>query len=250
MIEGAVLVSGCSLTAIPLHAPQSMEARCGDGEAEISMQAPASSAEPERQGSPPAPGAVPTTSATPPAGVRSSAAEPGASRVVEVPDAGQDAGQREAGTSWRVLAAEGRFREAYAAAEIEGFDAQCDAAPAPDLLALSDGARFAGRSDRSRIALMCVRRRFVGSAHAAVAAFRLGTLAFDHDGSLGEAGQWFRTCLQEQPGGSFAREASGRLMEVERLLGNAPEAQKLARQYLRSWPSGPHAPLAHSLLGD
>ena len=153
-------------------------------------------------------------------------------------------------SAWLALMQAGRLKDAYLAAEAEGFEVLCDTAEATDLLALADGARFAGRSDRARVALFRVRARFAATPPSALAAFRLGTIAQDQEHAYGQAAHWLRTCMQEQPAGTFAREAHGRLIEVERQLGNLNEARRLAQQYLQRWPDGPHAPLARSLAGD
>ena len=38
MLDGAVVVSGCSLSGVALSAPQVIRARCGAGEAQIALQ--------------------------------------------------------------------------------------------------------------------------------------------------------------------------------------------------------------------
>lgn len=149
---------------------------------------------------------------------------------------------------WRELAATGRYREAFAASITAGFDEECERASSADLLVLADAALFSHRSDRALQALMSVRKRFPGSSAAAVAAFKLGVIAFDHHGSYAEAQRWFETYLQERPGGSFAREARGRLMEVDVRSGHVEAARVRAREYLARYPSGPHARVARELL--
>lgn len=161
------------------------------------------------------------------------------------PDGG--AAEPAAQLGWRQLAASKRYSDAFRAAEAAGFAASCEKADASELYLLSDCALQAGRPDRAVAALSQLRHRYSGSPQAATAAFQLGRIAFDRRGSLSEARLWFRTYLQEQPGGALAREALGRLMEAESRSGNSEAATQLAEQYLQAYPSGPHADLARTL---
>jgi hypothetical protein len=154
----------------------------------------------------------------------------------------------EAPPSWRTLSALGRYREALARAEIEGFAEICRSAGAADLLTLGDTARFAGQGGRAREAYLTLRTRFPGAREAAVAAFVIGRLAFDRDGAYAEAARWFRTYLAEAPGGAYAREARGRLVEALQRGGDREGARQAAFAYLAADPDGPHAALARSLL--
>ncbi|WP_437300705.1 tetratricopeptide repeat protein [Sorangium sp. So ce426] len=150
--------------------------------------------------------------------------------------------------SWRDLVASDRYQEAMTAAEAEGFDGLVARASAADLLALADVARFSGKPDRAAAALTAARRRFAGSGEAAKAAFHLGRMAFDQRRSYAEAERWFLVYLEEQPGGSFAQEALGRVIECRALMGSASEAREAARRYLARYPAGPHAAHARDLL--
>ncbi len=149
---------------------------------------------------------------------------------------------------WLKLAQQGRLREAYASADAVGFDDTCRSATAADLLLLGDAARLAGRSDRASDALQQLRRRFPNDLRGAAAAFMLGKIAFDRGTGDRSAANWFATSLREQPNGSLAREAAGRLIEALRRAGDGVGAQRAATDYLTRYPNGPHAPLARSLL--
>lgn len=151
-------------------------------------------------------------------------------------------------STWRELMAKDRYGEAMDAAEAEGFDGLVARASAVDLLALADVARFSGRGARALQALHAVRSRFGGSGEAARAAFHLGRIAFDQRGAHGEAATWFATYLAEQPGGALAQEALGRIVECREAMGQLGEAREAARRYLASYPNGPHAERAKSLL--
>jgi TolA-binding protein len=165
------------------------------------------------------------------------------------PSAQADLVQRErAAAGWHELARAGRLREAYLAAEAGNFSAECDVASSSELLLLGDGARLAGRSDRASQALLTLRRRFPQDPRRAAAAFALGKVAFDQRHAYAEAAEWFSTCIREQPAGSLAREASGRLIEALRNAGDSAGAEQAARRYLTRYPDGPHAQTARSLL--
>jgi transmembrane sensor len=157
---------------------------------------------------------------------------------------------KEIAARWRNLAEAGRYADALEAVRAMGFLAACKGADAADLLLLSDLARYGRDYDAAAQALHLLRQRFGGSRPAAQAAFALGKLQFDQDGSYSEAAWWFRTYLREQPGGALAREASGRLLEATSRSGDAATARELAAQYLRDYPNGPHAALANALRGE
>ena len=91
-----------------------------------------------------------------------------------------------------------------------------------------------------------LRARFANSEEAAVAAFQLGRVT----GGGAASAQWFRTYLNERPGGKLAREASGRLLEALHRSGNSTEARAAAKRYLARYPSGPHADFAARILND
>jgi hypothetical protein len=149
--------------------------------------------------------------------------------------------------AWRQLALGGRYADALAAAEAEGFEAVCRRASASDLLLLGDAARFAGSSKRALQAHELVRARAPGTHEAAMSAFTLGRIAYDRR-SYRDAARWFRSYLSEEPSGSVAREAAGRLLEAERAAGDEGAAREAASAYLAKYPAGPHAGLARTIL--
>jgi transmembrane sensor len=151
--------------------------------------------------------------------------------------------------TWRELTTAGRYADAWRRAESEGFDDLCRRASAPDLLALADAARFGGGSARAREPLTALRQRFPGTREAGLAAFLLGRIAFDQAHAPADAARWFTTYLAEQPGGSFAAEAAGRIIEARERTGDVEGAREAARRYLAAYPRGAHAERARSLLG-
>jgi TolA-binding protein len=149
---------------------------------------------------------------------------------------------------WQTLAKAGKLKQAYVAAENQGFSRLCDTASAADLLRLGDAARLAGRPEHAVLALESLRRRFPTDSRRAVAAFTLGKVAFDLRRAFADAAKWFVVSLREQPNGSLSQEASGRLIEALRESGDAIAAARAARDYLERYPEGPHASVARSLL--
>lgn len=173
---------------------------------------------------------------------------------VEQPEGGADAdgvsvdpavGASQQSLSWRKLEHEGRYREAFDAAKRQGFEAILVSGSASDLMSLSRAARFSGRDSLAKRCLLRVRKIAPGTGDAATAAFLLGRAA-----APSSAANWFSTYLQEQPSGLLAREASGRLIESLHRAGRFAEARGAARRYLTSYPAGPHAAFARSVLGN
>jgi hypothetical protein len=149
--------------------------------------------------------------------------------------------------SWKQLALDAHYADALSAAEMDNFQALCRRESSRDLLLLGDTAHFAGSIDRAEQAFRSVRSRFPGGHEAAVAAFSLGRIAYDERHNFGGSADWFQTYLREEPAGTLAREASGRLIEAYRAAGNLSAARDAAATYLATYPAGPHAALARSI---
>jgi TolA-binding protein len=232
--EGAVRVSGCSVSALKITTGQAMTLRCPAVElTQATSAAPPGNVTqaPETQERP-----IPSTSPRQePAASASAASPPSASAAPAAPD-------------WRALLAAGSLREAYAAADSVGFESECDHAAATELLELANAAAVAGRADRARVAWLTVRRRFPGTQAAAMSAYKLAALASDRAGASGDARAWLEVYLREAPSGGLAREALGRLLEIEVRTGNTASAKTRAEQYVRQYPDGPQAALARKVL--
>ena len=166
--------------------------------------------------------------------------EPGAAREAPPPATST--------TPWRALALDAQYKEALAAAEREGFDGICASADAADLRALGDAARLGGSPGRAVQALTALRARFPGSAEAASAAFILGRIAQDQSRDPAGAAGWFSRYLAEQPGGAFAGDALGRLVEATDRQGDEAGARRAAERYLAAYPNGSHAGYARQVL--
>lgn len=249
LAEGEVAIAGACLAAPhTLRRGESVRLSCRD------VVAPADGhvrSEPSGAATPPAPPFPSASSSAAAAPSPPAPAGPGSPPPPVGPDPAGTAQVEEpepASPSWRDLAREGRGKEAWAAAEGEGLDQLLATLPAADLLQLADLARLAGRGSEARRVYGVVRDRFAGSDAAAAAAFHLGRMSFDGSGAYAQAARWFSTYLAERPGGAFAPEATGRLMESLERSGDRAGAQRLAAHYLERWPRGAHAALAASLV--
>ncbi len=189
----------------------------------------------------PAPAAV--TGALPETPVDDGGAAPPPNRAAPAP------GERpRAAPSWPARVTSGDFAGVLAEAEERGVDAVIDQASLADLSALADAARYAGRSDLARRALVAERTRFPGSAEARSAAFLLGRLA--DAAAPATAVTWYDRYLAEAPGGSLAAEALGRKMLALRASAGRDAARPAAEEYRRRYPDGPFARAAGEILGD
>src|SRR5262249_29419737 len=111
-----------------------------------------------------------------------------------------------------------------------------------------DAARLGGSPGRAVQALSALRARFPGSAEAASAAFILGRIAQDQSRDSAGAAGWFSRYLAEQPGGPFAADALGRVVEAADKQGDEAGARRAAERYLAAYPNGPHAGYASRVL--
>jgi hypothetical protein len=238
--EGKVVVSGCVLgEGRTLLAGESLSASCRAGHFEISALG-AHAAAPAAASPLPAPsGELAPADTVPPSAPAES--EPAPERALA----------REAGVpsaTWQSLSKQGRFADAYALVESEGFPAVLGRSSVVELALLGDTARFAGKPQDALTAYQALRSRGAGSAAAKQAAFSIARVHFDQRAAYADAARWFRTYLAEQPGGPLAREAEGRLMEALSRAGDRAGARSVAEGYLAKYPHGPHERVAHQLL--
>lgn len=227
--QGAVRVSGGMLSeALEVRAGQRLRAFADDARVELS-----GGDEDERAAPVPSTGnEQPQTPALDSAHNAPAAAAPAISSGVSAP-------------LWRTLAAAGKFRDALAAAEQAGFEAECRRASGADLLALADAARLSGSAARAEQAYTAARSKLPGGGRAS---YGLGLVAFDQRGDFVRAARYFETYLREQPSGALRAEATGRLMEAWQRAGRISEARQVAQQYLSRYPQGPQTARAKQLL--
>ncbi|HWA74612.1 MAG TPA: FecR domain-containing protein [Polyangiaceae bacterium] len=239
LAEGQVELSGCVFgNGRKLVAGQRVEASCKVPRLEIAYSAPASP-----------PSASAAASETP---VASAATLGGAAPVARAQTEPTRAPKPAlpSGGGWVSMARAGRYAEAFAAADREGFAELCQGTSAAELSLLGETARHAGRLGEARQAFTALRRRFPAAKEAGLSAFSLGLLEFDGFSAYSKAADWFRTYLRENPSGPLARDARGRLMEATQRSGSRAEARELARSYLLDYPAGPHAELARRIVSS
>jgi len=150
--------------------------------------------------------------------------------------------------SWTELVAHGEYSRVLALASARGLDETLASGTLDDLSALADAARFSGDRNIAERTLQEVRARFPGTARAQSSAFLLGRIA-DDAGDARSAVSWYERYLNEAPGGSLAADALGRRMLALRRLNDPESARRAALEYLRRFPTGPHANIARDIAG-
>jgi TolA-binding protein len=154
---------------------------------------------------------------------------------------------KEERSTWLELATAGKYGEALAAAEGEGFGKICDRAALSELVTLAEAARFAKNTVRSRQALQAARTRFATDPQAEVATFLLGRLALEGRDYVA-AERHFRDYLTRNPRGPLTAEVHGRLLETLEDGGHHERARREATRYLEQFPHGSYATMAKKIL--
>jgi hypothetical protein len=242
MHEGSVLVTGPGITE-PVRVVTGQRLRASASGADLGLEsAPLPPSEVE-VAPPPAPAArepalAPPPAENPPPVERAAAPRP--RRVEGI------ATHTPPAADWRVEASRAQYREALAAAVLEGWRAECARLGPEDLVLLGDVARLAGDLDRAEEAYRSARRRFPDADRPT---FALGLIAFEGRHNYKMAGDLFASYLRSFPRGPLAREAAGRLIESRIKAGDDTEARQAAATYLHDFPGGPHAALARRTVG-
>lgn len=169
---------------------------------------------------------------------------PSASVVESPPDPSSES-PKEVRLSWSARIAKGDFASVLAEADARGIESTLASAPLDDLMALADAARYGGRGGVATQVLETVRKRFPGSQPASTAAFLLARAA-DDGGNAGRAIALYDATMSE--GGAFAAEALGRKMLLVRRTSGSGAATPIAEAYLRTYPKGPYAGAAQSIV--
>jgi hypothetical protein len=148
------------------------------------------------------------------------------------------------------LAVKGKYKEALALAERQGFERLANELPENELLLLANAARYSGDAGRARLALLKLRQRFAGRPAADLAALYLAKIAEDMTHEPREAVRWLRTFLQSSPSGDLAAGARASLMSLFLRSGDDASARAVAEDYLRYHANGPHADEARALVRE
>ena len=132
----------------------------------------------------------------------------------------------------------------------EDFEALLTSGSIADLEVRATRARRDGDPREWRVH-EAVRERFPGTRAASDAAFYLARYE-SRQGNRVESERWLRACLAEAPGGRWAGEATGRLVESMYESGGPrrAEARELARHYLERYPGGSHAAYARRIAAE
>jgi TolA-binding protein len=148
--------------------------------------------------------------------------------------------------TWSADIAAGDYARIVSEAEEGGLDGVLERRPLADLTALADAARYVRRQDVARRALEAQRSRFPTSKEANAAAFLLGRMAEEAGDSSGALGD-YDAYLAASVDGPFAAEALGRKLALLHAQGRA-EARPAAEEYLRRFPTGAYARVAHDVV--
>ena len=146
------------------------------------------------------------------------------------------------------LTKSGKYRDALALAEQQGFERVISELAEGELLGLGNAARYTGQRSRARQAMLAVRNRFPGRPAAGLAALYLARIAEQLDHDPKEAARWLRVFLVESPTGSLAGDARASLLSILLASGDTVGATAVARDYLRFHPTGPIADRARVLV--
>jgi hypothetical protein len=180
--------------------------------------------------------------------VRESASETKRSDTKSEGSGSVAAGSAPAGSvvaSWEALVRRGEYSTVLRDAERRGLPLVLSTVTAPEIMALGNAARFAGRAEVGREAYKALRQRFAGSPAAAAAAFLMGRLS--ETSAPGEARRWYERYEQEAPKGPLVAEAMGRRLLLTQTSGSRAEIQRLAEDYVRRFPDGPYAGVARKI---
>ncbi len=149
------------------------------------------------------------------------------------------------GPAWPALLKKGRYEQVVASAEQQGLARSLEQRGLMDLRALSDAARYAGRTDIAERTLLAIRRRFPQASSKE--AFLLGRLD-EGRGKLPSALTWYERYLAEAPHGPLVAEVLGSRLRIVTTTRGRDVARPLAEEYLQRFPNGVHASAARRVL--
>ncbi|MET0593563.1 MAG: FecR domain-containing protein [Polyangiaceae bacterium] len=136
--------------------------------------------------------------------------------------------------SWKMLALEGRNREAYALLR----DHRKSVRDPDDLLLAADVARLSGHPADAVPFLERMIKESNNPTKAAMAAFALGRVLMTSLGQPEKAALAFADARRRAQGGSLAEDALAREVEAWAQAGIATRARERAQEYMRFYPRG------------
>jgi hypothetical protein len=149
--------------------------------------------------------------------------------------------------SWSKLVAAGRYGDVLEQATTAGIAGCLSTCSPQDVRALSDAARFKGRSELAERSLLALRQRFAGTGDGRTAAFYLGRLS-ESRGAMAAAERWYGVYTGEAPSGQYAAEALAGSMRAVKASRGAAAARPLAEQYLKRYPEGVEIKTARRIM--
>lgn len=137
--------------------------------------------------------------------------------------------------SWRALAAEGEFEDAYRVMSEEGAPLRDDPA---ELLQAADVARLSGHPRQAIAPLERVLRNHPRDPRAPLAAFTLGRVELEELGDPRGAAAAFARSRSLAPNGPLAEDALAREVQALSRAGDTAGAHRGAEEYVRRYPNG------------
>jgi transmembrane sensor len=138
--------------------------------------------------------------------------------------------------SWRELAQDGDYANAFARMSSEGPSAVRD--EPGDLLLAADVARLGGHPEKAVAPLSAVVATHTRDSRAPLAAFTLGRTLLDQLGRPREAAEAFAAARRFDPRGALAQDALAREVESWSRAGEATLAHQRATEYVTRYPKG------------
>jgi transmembrane sensor len=138
--------------------------------------------------------------------------------------------------SWRALAEQGRYDEAYQALQRAG--GLESAQSMGEALVASDVARLSGHPAQAVAVLERAIARHPGDPQASVAHYTLGRVLLNQVGRHGAAARSFANARRLAPGGALAEDALAREVEAWSRAGVAQMARQRASEYVERYPQG------------
>lgn len=142
-----------------------------------------------------------------------------------------------AAASWRELYERGEFATITESAFRKGVEGLKRRLGREDLWAVANAARYQRNREMADTFFAAYRERFPRTAQAKTAAFLLGKSALAAK-RFPSARQWFEAYLTEAPSGPLAEEALGRLIQINRRMGDVDGARRAAEAYLARFEGG------------